>query len=112
MPNKIKGPPTIEAVGMFSENIKKANTEAIIGSPSGIEATAVGGRCFNEYVRKLWPRIDGNMASARNQTTCSSSKTRGFVLKRKQTSPIVKAATIKATLLYVIESVNWRTLDA
>ena len=112
MPNKIKGPPTNDVVGILSEKKKKANTEAIIGSPSGTEATAVGERCFNEYVKRLCPRIDGNIASAKNQIICSSLKSRGFVPKRKQTSPIVKAATIKATLLYVIESVIWRTLDA
>ena len=92
--------------------MKKASKDAIIGSPSGTAATAVGERYFNEYVNKLCPRIEGNIASEKNQTTCSLLKTRGFVPKRKHVSPIVKAATIKATLLYVIESVNWRTLDA
>ena len=85
MPNKIKGPPINEALGILSEKKKKANTEAIIGSPSGTEATAVGERCFNECVKRLCPRIDGNIASAKNQIICSSLKSRGFVPKRKQT---------------------------
>ena len=62
---KLKRPPTIEAAGIFSEKKKKASKEAIIGSPSGTAATAVGGRYFNEYVNKLCPRIEGNIASAK-----------------------------------------------
>ena len=65
IPTKLK-PQKIEA-GTYSEKMKKASKEAIIGSGSGTAATAVGERYFNKYANKLCPRIEGNIASVKNQ---------------------------------------------
>ena len=52
---------------MFSEKKKKANIEAIIGSPRGTDATAVGERYFTEYVNKLCPKIEGKLPTQRTK---------------------------------------------
>ena len=112
MPSKTNGPPTIAVKEMFSEKKKKANIEAIIGSPKGTDATAVGERYFTEYVNKLCPKMEGKTANTKNQKRCSLLKLKGFVPSGIQTRAIVKAATTKAVLLYVIESVSCRALEA